>query len=228
MELVLSATMVGRKRGWPATTLCSAARPDPAWMMSSYAAFGPIGPGRAVAVGREIDQARIDLLERLVLHAQPLGRLGAIVVHQHVGGLGELEQRVAAGVLLEVEHDRALGAIAAEIERRHAGIARRPELARGVALGRLDFHHIGARDRPVAALPTAPARPSCNRESERRPTDPPCTLPLSSNGFIRLAHQTRARPQIGHALQNGCYRQHPRTPLHRETHQRHPPTNRRL
>ena len=35
LELVLSATMVGRKRGWPATTLCSDARPDPAWMMSS-------------------------------------------------------------------------------------------------------------------------------------------------------------------------------------------------
>ena len=44
LELVLSATMVGRNRGWPATTVCSAARPEPAWMISSYAAFGPIGP----------------------------------------------------------------------------------------------------------------------------------------------------------------------------------------
>ena len=35
LELVLSATMVGRKRGCPATTLCNAARPEPAWMMSS-------------------------------------------------------------------------------------------------------------------------------------------------------------------------------------------------
>ena len=125
----------------------------------------PHRPGRAIAVGREIDQTRIDLLEGLVLHAQPLGRLGAIVVHQHVGGLGELEQRVAAGVLLEVEHDRALGAIAAEIEGRHAGIARRPELARGVAFGRFDFHHIGAQ---IAQLLRCP-RPQHDRRAIENP-----------------------------------------------------------
>ena len=122
-------------------------------------------PGRAVAVGREVDEARIDLLERLVLHPQPAGGVGAIIVHQHVGGLGQLEQRLAAGLLLEVEHDRALGAIAAEIEGGHARIARRPELARGVALGRLDLDHVGAEIAQLLGRPRSRARPSCSRES---------------------------------------------------------------
>ena len=119
---------------------------------------GRLGAHRArgaIAVGRDIDEPRIGLLERLVFDAEASCRIGPVIVHQHVGGLGQLEQRLAAGVLLEVEHDRALGAIAAEIEGRHARIARRPEHARGVAFGRLDLDHVGAEIAELLRRPRA-------------------------------------------------------------------------
>ena len=113
----------------------------------------------AVAVGGEINEARIDLLELLVLDAEALGGRRPIVVHQHVSGLGELEQRLAPALLLEVEHDRTLGAIAAKIERGHAGMTRRSHLTRRIAFRRLDLDHVGAE---IAQLLRGP-RPEHDR-----------------------------------------------------------------
>jgi len=76
-------------------------------------------------------------------------------VEQHVGALGQAQQDTPGGLLLEIEHDRALVAIDRQVERAHVGVAHRAELARCVALGRLDLDDIGAEIAELLRRPGA-------------------------------------------------------------------------
>src|SRR5215470_15073367 len=105
----------------------------------------PIGAARAEAVGRHVDEARVDDAERLVVQAEPRGGGRTEIVKHHVGARGELEKRGAARGLLEVEDHAALVAIAGEEEGAHARIARGTQATRRVAFRRLHLDDVGAQ-----------------------------------------------------------------------------------
>ncbi len=160
----------------------------------------------AITVGRDIDEPRIDLLELLVFDAEALGRIGPVVVHQHVGGLGELEQSLAAGILLQIEDDRALGAIAAEIEGRHPRMASRPEHTRRVAFGRLDLDHVGAE---VAELLRGPRTQHDSRAVENSHSGQRTRHLHLLHAFCRILAVTRPYAKHGdNRLRNSPRRPH--------------------
>ena len=73
--------------------------------------------------------------------AQLVGRAGAQVLHHHVGARDQAQRRVAAGLALEVERDRALAAVAGA----HHRFAVAADVARLVAVHRLDLDDAGAQ-----------------------------------------------------------------------------------
>ena len=98
-----------------------------------------VRPGQE-ALERAIDQARIDLLE--ILRPQPaLGhRVRREVLDQHVGRLQQLHQHRPALGRIGVERQALLVAVEVAEE---AG-AEAAQLARAVAVDRLDLDHLGA------------------------------------------------------------------------------------
>ncbi|MCY1240812.1 hypothetical protein D9M72_536780 [compost metagenome] len=62
-----------------------------------------VGAVFAVARHRHVDQLRVDLRERLVVHAQALRHAGAVVLQEHVGRAHQLVERVAALLVLQVD-----------------------------------------------------------------------------------------------------------------------------
>ena len=103
-----------------------------------------IGPVLPEAEHAGIDQARVDLRHHVVAELQPRHRLRAHIVDQHVGGLDQPQHGVAPGRLLQVEADRALVAVGVEEHRPHAGMPRRPDLPRDVAVVRFHLDDVGA------------------------------------------------------------------------------------
>src|SRR5215207_3168604 len=106
----------------------------------------------AVAGDRAVDERRVRLAKYLVADAQVVEHTRPEALDQGVGGLDQLEQRLSAALLLQVDPDRALVAVERQVERR-AGpergvllgsvVRRRP--ADVVALaGVLDLDHVGA------------------------------------------------------------------------------------
>ncbi len=100
--------------------------------------------------GRErgIDQARIDFRQRLVAQPKRVERAGAVVLHEHVGGLDQRFEDFAVALLLEVERHRALvGGLGQEL-RAHQLVVERLVGARAAALVGvvrvLDLDHVGA------------------------------------------------------------------------------------
>jgi hypothetical protein len=98
---------------------------------------------------REDHQPRVAGLQRLDAEAEPVEHAGAEVLHQHVGPVDQAEQDVLVRLVLEVEGDRLLVAVAREEVRRleRLGVAheRRPPAAGVVpGAGRLDLDHPGA------------------------------------------------------------------------------------
>src|SRR5262245_10515779 len=106
--------------------------------------LGGIGTALAVAEAAGIDDPRVDLLHVVVGKPQARHGLRADVVDQHIAFRRERETRVARGVLLEVQDDRALVAVDAHVDRAHARVAERPRVAHHVAFGWLDLDYVGA------------------------------------------------------------------------------------
>ena len=97
---------------------------------------------------RGIDQARIDFRQRLVAQPERLERAGAVVLHEHVGGLDQRFEDFAVALLLEVERHRALvGGLGQELGA-HQLVVERLVGARAAALVGvvrvLDLDHVGA------------------------------------------------------------------------------------
>jgi hypothetical protein len=84
------------------------------------------------------DDPRIDRAQRLVAQAQALLDRGAEVLDHHVAALDELAQHAHAFGGLEVDAQAALVAVQVLL----VGAAAWPE--RGLAVGRVDAHHVGA------------------------------------------------------------------------------------
>ena len=92
----------------------------------------------------DIDDARVARPHGVGTETEPVHGLRADRVDEDVGRVHQPPERLAGLLMLEVEADAALVAVADQEEGRHAGIAPRPGLARGVARGRLDLDDIGA------------------------------------------------------------------------------------
>ena len=98
-----------------------------------------------VVPGREgVDQAGPQGRETVVVEAEACGRLGTHVMHDDVGTAHEPVEHLAGRGLLQVERNRALVAIEAEVARAHGARAARPHGAEQVALRRLDLDHVRA------------------------------------------------------------------------------------
>jgi hypothetical protein len=89
---------------------------------------------------RDVDEARVELRERLLAEAEPLHRAGLEVLAEDVGAGDELEHDLAAARILGVDGDALLVAVE-EGEEARAGAH---ELPRVVAAERLDLDHLGA------------------------------------------------------------------------------------
>ncbi len=102
---------------------------------------------RPVARDRAEDDARVHGRERVVAEPEPVEVAGAEVLDDDVGPRREAPHRLAAGLGLEIERDRALVAIRRRVVGRGAvGQERRAPSARVVARARtLDLDDIGAQ-----------------------------------------------------------------------------------
>ncbi len=107
------------------------------------------GAGIAEAADRGVDEPGVALGEPLVADAEAVHHAGAEVLDQHVGAVDQATEHLEALLLLEVDHHAALAAVdaleVAAVGAVPAGLGReRGHLARAVAAGRLDLHHVGA------------------------------------------------------------------------------------
>ncbi len=102
-----------------------------------------VGPGGPVALAGGHDQARVVRQEPLRAELQALHRARRVVLDEHVGGLDQVEQRLAAGVGLQVEHHAALVGV------EHHELVGLDRLVRAEAqwltAGRLDLDDVGAQ-----------------------------------------------------------------------------------
>ena len=92
-------------------------------------------PLRAVAGDGGVDRPRVRFVHLVEADAEPLGHARPEACHHNIGRADELQGSFPAGVGLQIEDDALLPAIPC-LERRN--------VARGVAVGRLDFDHLGA------------------------------------------------------------------------------------
>ncbi len=108
---------------------------------------GPTGIGSVLAKAGDaaIDDARVDLLDRLVIDAEPVLDVGFVVLDDDVGALGELEEDRAALLALQVQCHRPLVAVQIlEIRAVAAAAGGVDQFARG-----LDLDHLRA---PIGEL----------------------------------------------------------------------------
>ena len=101
-----------------------------------------VGPVRAVAADRAVDEARVERAHGVDPEAEALRRAGAEVLHVDVRAPQQLPQRLPVRLHLEVEHDALLVAV----ERLELGaVEALLEVAEAVAAARaLDLDHLGA------------------------------------------------------------------------------------
>jgi len=108
-------------------------------------AVARVGTGLAEPGDRAIDQAGVDLAERVVVDAQPGGHPHPVVLDHHVGPFGQLVDRVPGLRVLQVQDNAALVAV---YLREAGGFALDvgSHLARIVAARRLlDLDHVRAK-----------------------------------------------------------------------------------
>ena len=112
-----------------------------------------IGAGLPVARYRTEDEARPDLLQRLVAEAQPVHGAGLEVLHHDVRPGDEAMHHLAGAGMLEVERQRPLAGVDRQEHRRHAGapeVVVADQVAALVAAGPLlQLDDIGAHHRQV-------------------------------------------------------------------------------
>jgi hypothetical protein len=123
-------------------------RHQPAHALRDLVESGParVGAGLAEARDARVDQARIDLRERLVVDAEAVLHVGTEVLQQHVGLLDQLLQHRDALRLLQVERDRALVPVRVLVVRAFLAAER---VVAAHAVGHLHLDHVGA---PVGEL----------------------------------------------------------------------------
>ena len=95
-----------------------AEQPDQAEVVHVVAGALGVGAVLAVAGDRAEDDRRVGLAHALVADPEPVEHAGAEAVEDDVVALDQAQQRLAPGLALEVEPDRALAAVEREVERR--------------------------------------------------------------------------------------------------------------
>ena len=100
--------------------------------------------GGAERGDRARHKARVALAQRVAAEPPRGHQAGAEGLDQHVGALAERPRQLAVAVVDEVERDRALVAVEAEVVGRVLAVPRRSPGARVVAAaGALDLDHVG-------------------------------------------------------------------------------------
>ncbi len=85
-----------------------------------------------------IDDARIDLLHRFVIDAEPMLNVGFVILDDDIGPLGQLEKDLQTFLALQVQRHRPLVAVKVLKIGAIAAAAGRVDLL----TGRLDLHHL--------------------------------------------------------------------------------------
>ncbi len=106
-----------------------------------------IGPRLTVARHRDINQLRVDRLERVVVDTQTRGDTGPVILQKHIGRAHEIEQHGLALRRFQIDGKAAL--VPVQRQKRHVDplpfrIARRL-VALPLARGRFDLDHIRAQ-----------------------------------------------------------------------------------
>ena len=149
---------------------------------------------------RARDEPRVARAQRVAVEPPARHQPGTEGLEQHVGALGQPARQLAVALVAEVERDRALVAVQAEVVRRLAVAPRRTPGARVVAaVGPLDLDHVGAEvaEQHGGERPGEHAREVRDEESvERRHR--PGTLVAGRADARRLRpaprHRERRRP----------------------------------
>ena len=103
-----------------------------------------IGPRLAISRDRKIDDRGRPFADRLVADTEPIDGAGPERFDEHVGGLGQAQQRLDTLRSLEVQGQAALGAMGIGEEHRDP-VARGPDHPVGLAaIDVLDLDHRGA------------------------------------------------------------------------------------
>ena len=128
-------------------------RGEPAHRLGDRREPGPPGVRAVLAEPRDPrdHEPRVAGVQHVGAEPEPLQPPGPEVLDEH-GGVGdEAEQDVAVGVVLEVEHDRALAAVG-QLEPQALAVAlvAPRHRAQAVAVGALDLDHVGAEVGEVA------------------------------------------------------------------------------
>ena len=188
-------------------------RHQPGFGLDHEVVAGPagIGRGRPVAGDREMDEARVQRLERRVAEPQPVETARPEVLDEHVAAGDQAAEDLPAGVRREVEPDRALVPVDRQGVGRGARPVRlgpdpgRPPATRRVAIGRLDLDHVGTEVGRGASSRTVRRGPS----SSRRRGGPPavrarrtssCADGRQARGRERRAASGVPRPGAGNAM----------------------------
>ena len=104
-----------------------------------------IGAAGAEAADRAVDEARPARARARRVEAEPRQRLGTHVGNQHVAAIEQPQHRVARARLLEIEADRALGAVEMQVfPRELSGGRRTAERAEQVAFRWFELDHLRA------------------------------------------------------------------------------------
>ena len=107
---------------------------------------GIVGHGSVLAetIGGAKYQIGVSGGKFFVLQAEFFGHFWAHVMHKDIRGANDLEQRIPACLLGQIQHDAALVTIGSQIQRRHALVPARTEISCGIARRGLNLDHVGA------------------------------------------------------------------------------------
>ena len=147
-------------RPMPPSSYCTPARQPPVWSLP-----GKLGAGAALEAARvAVDEARVQFLQTLVVDPEPLGRVVAHVVLDHVGALDQRQQHLHRARILEIERDAPLAAVrhVGDVVRVPVGVVEGVDLDDvGAEVGQ-DLRAVRARDRE----PQIEDRDACERRGE--------------------------------------------------------------
>ena len=128
----------------PSSSIFGCTMPGPHVVRDAVARHVAVRAGRAVAGDRAEHDARVDLAQLLEAEPAAFEPAGAHRLDDRVGVAHELEERVAARVGAQVEHDALLAPADVQEEERDAFDDRPRHPAPVVALRRLDLDDVGA------------------------------------------------------------------------------------
>ena len=141
---LLSAITVGARAGSPFPQFKGVR--DSAFALNDVVVGRParVGSVLEITVQGAVDDFRFPCHHRVRRETERCDLLRPNVVHEDVGLFNQAPQGLARRFTLQIEHDTALVAVAAEVGGRHALVPGGADAARDVAFRRFDLDNFGA------------------------------------------------------------------------------------